>query len=175
METVTYPYAGKHSVKNNDQARARAKRQLGQDVLISHIGWKHEDGDTLCVIEYLTDSEAAAHDRAPNARQAVRLSGVCTAADVHNALMEMGGSASIHDVALALDLDVQWLTKQMERPEWQLEVGGTGGFSGEFTVITLDPATAVYLQTTPPAPQRRRFRALPALLVAAVARSMMRA
>ncbi|GAB3254178.1 hypothetical protein [Kineosporia babensis] len=175
METVTYPYAGKNSVKNNDQARARAKRQLGQDVLISHIGWKHEGGETLCLVEYLTETEASAHDRAPNARKAVQLSKVCAAADVHNALLEMGGSASIHDVALALDQDVQWLTKQMERPEWQLEVGGAGGFSGEHTVITLDLATAVQLETAAPAPPKRRFRTIPALLVAAVARSMLRA
>jgi hypothetical protein len=173
METVTYPYAGKNSVKNNDQARARAKQQLGQDVLIDHIGWAHENGDTLCVVEYLTGPEAAAHDRAPNARRSVQENG-CTPADVHNALLEMGGSASIHDVALALDLDVQWLTKQMERPEWQLEVGGSGGFAGEFTHLQLDLTTATYIETgrVAPAP-RRRIWALPAVLAAAIARSML--
>lgn len=175
METVIYPYAGKNSVKNNDQARARAKQALGPEVLISHIGWEHEGGDTLCVVGYLTGAEATAHDRAPNARRAVQLSGVCGPADVHNALMEMGGRASIHDVALALDVDVQWLTKQMERPQWQLEVGGQGGFSGEHTVITLDMSTAVPLQTAPPRPPRHRFRTLPALLVTAGGRPTMRA
>lgn len=171
MDTVTYPYAGKNSVKNNDQARARAKRQLGQEVLISHIGWQHEGGDTLCVVEYLDDTEAAAHDRAPNARRSAQLNG-CGPAEVHNALLEMGGSASIHDIALALDVDVQWLTKQMERPAWQLEVGGQGGFAGEFTEISLDTTTAVYIETATAPPPRRRF--LPAFVVAAMARSLLR-
>jgi hypothetical protein len=173
MRTVTYPYAGKNSVKNNDEARARAKRELGKDVLISHIGWTHDGGDTRCQVEYLDADEAAAHDRAPNARRLVALRG-CTPADVHNALLEMGGSASIHDLALALDVDVQWLTKQMERADWQLQVGGQGGFAGEFTELTLDPVTATYFETPAPPAPRRRFRAVPALLVAAVARSMMR-
>ncbi len=173
METVTYPYAGRNAVKNNDQARARAKQQLGKDVLISHIGWAHEKGDTRCVVEYLTEAEAAAHDRAPEARRSVQENG-CTAADVHNALLEMGGSASIHDVALALDVDVQWLTKQMEHPQWQLEVGASGGFAGEFTHLRLDLTTAVPIETkhAEPAP-RRRFWALPAVLAAVITRSMM--
>jgi hypothetical protein len=172
METVTYPYAGKNAVKNNDQARARAKQQLGQDVLISHIGWAHEGGDTRCVVEYLTRTEAAAHDLAPNARRSVREKG-CTPADVHNALLEMGGSASIHDIALALDVDVQWLTKQMEHPEWQLEAGASGGFAGEFTHLRLDLTTAVPIETGPAPAPRRRFRALPAVLAAAIARSIL--
>ena len=172
METVTYPYAGKNSVKNNDQARARAKRQLGPDVLIAHIGWKHEAGDTVCVVEYLDLAEASAHDRAPGVRQKMQ-GRDCLPADVHNALLEMGGSATIHDIALALDLDVLWLTKQMERPDWQLQVGATGGFAGEFTQLTLDTTTAVYVETAAAPVQRRRFRTIPAVLVAAVARSMM--
>ncbi len=91
METVTYPYAGRQSVKNNDEARARAKRELGQEVLISHIGWKHEAGDTLCVVEYLSPGEATAHDRAPDSRKSLqRNNGRCRPAHVHNALLEMG-------------------------------------------------------------------------------------
>ncbi|MBT0769594.1 hypothetical protein KIH74_11720 [Kineosporia sp. J2-2] len=172
METVIYPYAGKRSVKNNDQARARAKHQLGEKTLISHIGWKHEGGDTLCVVEYLTPAEALAHDRAPNARDSARRNG-CSPADVHNALLEMGGQASIHDIALALDVDVQWLTVQMERPEWQLEIGASGGFAGEFTELTLDITEAVYLETAPPAPVRT-FRDMPGIWMAALARSVMR-
>ena len=172
METVTYPYAGKNAVKNNDQARARVKQQLGQDVLISHIGWAHEKGDTRCVVEYLTEAEAAVHDRAPQARKSVRENG-CRAAGVHNALLEMDGSASIHDVALALDVDVQWLTKQMERPEWQLEVGASGGFAGEFTHLMLDLTTAVPIETRPAPAPRRRFWALPAVLAAVITRSML--
>jgi len=159
MDTVTYPYTGKRAVKNNDQARTRAKRELGKDVLISHIGWAHEGGDTQCVVEYLTGAAAAAYDRAPKARKSVQENG-CTPADVHNALLEMGGSASIHDIALALDVDVQWLTKQMEHTDWQAEVGGQGAFTGESTHLTLDPATAVPLETSRPAAPRSRLRAL---------------
>ncbi|GAB6898278.1 hypothetical protein [Kineosporia succinea] len=172
METVTYPYAGRQSVKNNDEARARAKRELGQEVLISHIGWKHEAGDTLCVVEYLSPGEATAHDRAPDSRKSLqRNNGRCRPAHVHNALLEMGGSATIHDIALALDLDTVWLTRQMERPDWQLEIGASGGFAGEFTELTLDMTTAVRIDTpADPAPAPRTFRGMPGMLASAVSR-----
>ena len=170
MNTVFYPYTGKRSVKNNEEARARAKRELGKDVLIDHISWEHDDGDTRCAVVYLTPAEAAAHDRAPIARVSVRRNG-CRPADVHNALLEMGGEASIHDIALALDVDVQWLTKQMEHPAWLDETGGQGVFAGELTQLSLDPATAVPVEAVPAS--RRRLRAKPGVLVAAVARSVM--
>lgn len=154
METVTYPYNGKHAVKNNDEARARAKHEIGPQVLISRIGWDHENGETRCVVEYLTEAEAADHDRAPNARRVVHRHG-CTPDDVYNALIEMGGNATVHDVALALDLDVQWLTKQMERPFWQQEVGSHACFCGENTELAIDITTARYRPRSPE-PQPRR-------------------
>ncbi|GLY29972.1 hypothetical protein [Kineosporia sp. NBRC 101731] len=173
METVTYPYAGKRSVKNNDQARERAKRQLGPQTLISHIGWKHENGDTVCVVEYLTPAEAAAHDRAPNTRTSMA-GKECTPAHVHNALLEMGGTATVHDIALALDLDAVWLTRQMERQDWRLEIGASGCFAGELTELTLDTTTAVYIDTPPAVPHRPTLREMPGVMAAAVARSVMR-
>jgi len=154
MRTVTYPYSGKHAVKNNDEARARAKRDLGPEVLISRIGWEHENGGTLCVVEYLTEAEAAEHDLAPDARRGVRRRG-CTPDDVYNALIEMGGHATVHDVALALDVDVQWLTKQMERSVWQQEVGSHACFCGEATELAIDITTAQY-RPLPPEPEPRR-------------------